>query len=94
VALWIDRAFAPQDFDIFAADDQELAAISHLSTANALEALAAFEEALRLGEDAVIEAAGPVADFISHVWFVAAGLSDLQLPLTGRAWASLQSSLA
>jgi hypothetical protein len=95
VVLSLNKQFAPADFDALAADDKDLTATSYLSTGGALEALAAFEEVVRQGQDAVMQTAdGAAADFISHVWFVANALSDLQLATADPARLSIESTLA
>ena len=72
VVLSLNEQFSPQAFDPLTADDEELTATSRLSTEEALEALAAFEELVRQGQDAIMQTAdGAAADFIGHVWFVA-----------------------
>lgn len=64
--------YSRKDFDRLTPTDDATAAESRLVTTDALEALATFEELQRTGVDAVIEtASGPVADFISFVWFLA-----------------------
>ncbi len=64
--------------DELEASDDRLPAISTLKTERALEALVAFEELVRRGQDAIFEYAGKeVADFISYVWFVRNALEDL-----------------
>jgi hypothetical protein len=94
VVLSLNKQFSSQDFAPLAADDEDLTATSHLSTNDALEALAAFEEVVRQGQDAIMQTAdGAVADFISHVWFVANALSDLQLA-TDPVRLSIESTLA
>lgn len=95
IVLSLSKRFSPGDFDAFAADDADLTATSRLSTDDALEALAAFEEVVRQGQDAVMETAdGTAADFIAHVWFVANALSDLQLATADPIRLSIESTLA
>lgn len=66
--------YSRKDFDRLTPSDDATAVHSWLVTTEALEALASFEELQRSGADAVIEtAAGPVADFVSFVWFLAGG---------------------
>jgi hypothetical protein len=66
-----------------------------LSTDDALEALAAFEELVRQGEDAIIQTAdGAAADFIGHVWFVSNALSDLDGATADPVRLSIESTLA
>ena len=63
----------PQDFDLLSPTHEDLEIRSRLATDEALEALAAFEEALRRGEDATFGfAAGVIAGFLSFVWFILA----------------------
>lgn len=95
VALAIDSAFTEESFAPLTADDDELKAESRLSTQDGLDALAAFEELLRKGEDAVMETAGTaVSDFISHVWFVANALDELQVAAEDPARVGIESTLA
>ena len=85
VVLSLNEQFTPQAFDPLTGDDQELTATSRLSTEDALEALAAFEELVRRGQDAIMQTAdGAAADFIAHVWFVADALRELDLATTER----------
>src|SRR5258708_4825301 len=78
VVLSLNKQFSPQEFAPFTADDEDLTATSRLSTDEALEALAAFEEVIRQGQDAIMQTAeGAAADFISHAWFVANALTEL-----------------
>ena len=94
IVLSFHKQFSPTDFGEFAADEEELSARSRLGTAEALEALAAFEELLRRSEDAIMGTYdGPAADFIGHVWFVANALSELGL-LYDPSRVSLESTLA
>jgi hypothetical protein len=95
VVLWLESAFRPSSFDPLLAGDEDLMAISRLSSAEALDALAAFEEILRLSEDAIMEAQGSaVSDFISHVWFIATALSDLHSASVDPVAVSIESTLA
>src|SRR5438874_9217910 len=60
-----------------------------------LEALGEFEELLRKGEDAVMEAAADeVAGFVSHVWFVATALQELHQSTADTARLSIEATLA
>jgi hypothetical protein len=95
VVLSLNKQFSPRDFEPLSADDEDLFATSHLSTDVALEALAAFEEVVRQGQDAVMQTAdGAAADFISHVWFVANALNDLQQASDDPVRLSIESTLA
>jgi hypothetical protein len=95
VVLSLNEQFTPQAFDPLTADDEELTATSSLSTDDALDALAAFEEMLRRGEDAIMQTAdGAVADFVGHVWFVANALSELGRAAADPVRLSIESTLA
>ncbi len=95
VVLSLNEQFSPQAFDPLTADDEELTATSRLSTDEALDALAAFEEMVRRGEDAIMQtAAGAVADFVGHVWFVANALSELGRAAADPVRVSIESTLA
>ena len=95
IVLWLNEQFTRSAFDTLAAEDADLTANSRLSTTDALDALAAFEELVRRGQDAVFEAdSNAVSDFISHVWFVATALEDLQLTTTDPIRSSIESTLA
>lgn len=95
VALAINSPFTEESFAPLTADDDELKAESRLSTQDGLDALAAFEELLRKGEDAVMETAGTaVSDFISHVWFVANALDELHVATQDPARVGIESTLA
>lgn len=95
VALAINTAFTEESFAPLTANDDELTAVSRLCTKDGLDALGAFEELLRRGEDAVMETAGTaVSDFISHVWFVANALSELHVASVDPARVGLESTLA
>ena len=95
IVLSFERKFSPTDFSELAADEEELSAKSRLGTGEALEALAAFEELQRQGEDAIMGTYdGPAADFIGHVWFVANALSELGLAHWDPSRVSLEFTLA
>jgi hypothetical protein len=95
VVLALNEQFSPDAFGPLTADDSELTATSRLSTAGAVEALAAFEELVRQGEDAIMQTAdGAAADFIGHVWFVANALSELDRATTDPVQLSIESTLA
>ena len=95
IVLALDEQFGPSSFGPLEVDDAQLSVLSRLSTEPALEALAAFEELHRKGQDAIMEAAGDaVADFISHVWFVATALDELQRSYDDPARLALESTLA
>jgi hypothetical protein len=68
------RAAEPseQDFQDLNPDAETLAVTSTLSDVAALEEFARLEAALRANEDAIFDATGTVADFISFVWLVLA----------------------
>jgi hypothetical protein len=95
VVLSLNERFSPQAFDPLTASDEDLTATSRLSTDDALEALAAFEELVRRGEDAIMQTAdGAAADFIGHVWFVANALSELDRATADPVRLSIESTLA
>jgi DEAD/DEAH box helicase len=95
VVLALNRPFSPQEFAPLTADDEELTATSRLSTVDALEALATFEEMVARGQDAIMETAdGAAADFIAHVWSVANGLSELARATADPVAISIESTLA
>lgn len=68
------RAAEPseQDFHDLNPDAETLAVTSTLTDAAALDAFAQLEADLRENQDAIFDAAGTVADFISFVWLVLA----------------------
>ena len=95
VVLWLEAAFRASSFDPLLTGDDDLVAISRLSSSEALDALAAFEEVVRLSEDAIMEVQGDaVSDFISHVWFVATALSELHSASVDPVAVSIESTLA
>jgi hypothetical protein len=95
VVLWSPKDFSPTDFDVLTADDELLTARSRLTTADALNGLAEFEELMRRGQDAIMEADdAAVAGFIGHVWFTASGLAELNKDTTDAARISIESTLA
>jgi hypothetical protein len=95
VVLSLNEQFSPQAFDPLTVDDEELTAMSRLWTDEALDALAAFEEMVRQGEDAIMQTAnGAAADFIGHVWFVANALSELERAAADPVRLSIESTLA
>lgn len=95
VVLSLNEQFTPQAFDPLTGDDEELTATSRLSTVDALESLATFEELVRRGQDAIMQTAdGATADFIAHVWFVADALRELDLATTETVPLSIVSTLA
>lgn len=95
IVLWLNEQFTQAAFDTLAAQDADLTANSRLSTTAALDALAEFESLVRRGQDAVLEADGDaVSDFISHVWFVATALEDLQRLASDPVRTSVESTLA
>jgi DEAD/DEAH box helicase len=95
IVMWLGEQFSTQAFDAMEADDAALSATSRLSTPEALEELAAFEELVRSSQDAVMESAGSaVSDFISHVWFVATALQDIGDAAADPVRTSLESTLA
>jgi hypothetical protein len=94
VVLALNEPFTETSFDPLTADDKDLVATSRLSTAEGLDMLAAFEASLRRGEDAIMEFAGSVvADFVSHVWFVAHALHEVRASVDPVS-VSLESTLA
>jgi hypothetical protein len=95
VVLHLNQEFSPQAFDPLTANDADLTARSRLSTDDALEALAAFEELMRQGEDAIMQTAdGAAADFIAHVWFVSNAVSELDGATADPIRLSIESTLA
>ena len=59
------------DFDLLVENRDELAVSSQLTSEEALRSLAAWEDAVRAGSDAIHAASsGLIADFASFVWFV------------------------
>lgn len=69
---------APADFDQMRPVDEDLSVTSRLATADALEALATFEETAAGAADAVFEHhAGEVDDFITFVWLVLTSFDEL-----------------
>ena len=66
------------DFDLLVENRDELAVSSRLTSEEALESLAAWEDAVRAGSDAIRAASsGPIADFASFVWFVLSAEEEL-----------------
>ena len=66
------------DFDLLVENRDELAVSSRLASEEALESLAAWEQAISAGSDAVSAArSGPIADFASFVWFVLSAEEEL-----------------
>jgi hypothetical protein len=95
VVLSLNDQFSPKAFDPLTANDEDLTATSRLSTDDALDALAAFEELVRQGQDAIMQTAdGAAADFIGHVWFVANALSELDRATADPVRLSIESTLA
>jgi hypothetical protein len=95
IVLSLNEEFSPRAFDPLTADDEELTATSRLSTDDALEALAAFEELVQQGQDAIMQTAdGAAADFIGHVWFVADALAELDRATTDPERLSIEHTLA
>ena len=93
--LSLNEEFSPRRSTPLTADDEDLTATSRLSTEEALEALAAFEELVRQGQDAIMQTAdGAAADFIAHVWFVANALSELERATADPMRLSIESTLA
>jgi hypothetical protein len=68
------RAAKPSDadFNLLEPPESELEVRSQLISDEALAALAAFEDAVRAGEDALVSAASVLADFVAFTWFVLA----------------------
>lgn len=78
IVLSVEDRFRPEQFRDLDRQDVELDVTSRLTTEDALAALAEFEDLIRQGQDAVFEySAREVADFISHIWFVASSLEEL-----------------
>ena len=66
------------DFNLLVENHDELAVSSRLASEEALESLAAWEDAVRAGSDAIRAASsGPIADFASFVWFVLSAEEEL-----------------
>jgi hypothetical protein len=78
---WVILALAAKpkssDFERLEPDESDLHVRSRLTDKAALEALAAYEDALRAGEDAIFAARGEMADFLSYVWFVLAAEEEI-----------------
>jgi hypothetical protein len=66
----------PQDFDKLEPSEEDLAVRSRLVDSAALDALAAFEEAERRGDDSILAAAGTISDFVSFIWFSLAATEE------------------
>ena len=67
-----------EDFDLLVESPDELAVSSRLVSEESLESLAAWEEAVRAGSDAIRAAtSGPISDFVSFVWFVLSAEEEL-----------------
>jgi hypothetical protein len=95
VVLSIQEQFTHATFEPLLASDEDLEATSRIASPKGLDALAEFEELLRAGEDAVLESAGTAAaDFVAHVWFVAAALDDLGGATADAARLSIETTLA
>jgi hypothetical protein len=96
VILWLAKnTLQSTDFSVLEGADSDLTATSHLATSHALDVLEEFEDLVRQGADAIFEYTGrEVADFVSHVWFVASALSELGAAASNPAQLSLESTLA
>lgn len=79
----VENAFEHAQFEALDRLDAEYRISSVLHTAEALHMLAAFEELINAGQDAVFEFAGRnVADFISYIWYLADVLGDFDYART------------
>jgi hypothetical protein len=95
VVLSLQGGFTRSSFEPLEATDADLEATSTLSTEAAMARLMEFEEAVHSVADAVLEYAGKeVADFVSHVWFVAQALEELNLAPDELARRGIESTLA
>lgn len=74
-----------EDFTLFDPDEADLVVRSPLATEDALARLAELEDAARRSIDAIYEASGAPADFISFVWFVASELERQNEAITDEA---------
>ena len=73
VLLCLQKKPATNDFDRLRPTEEDLHVRSRLDTDDALDALAAFEHAVRSGEDAVFAyGANEINDFVAFVWFILA----------------------
>jgi hypothetical protein len=86
----------PRDFGRMRPADEDLTVTSRLATAEALEALARFEETAAGGADAVFEHhAAEINDFIAFVWLVLTSYDELnQAASANDIDAALSSTLA
>ena len=86
----------PADFDRMRPVDEDLSVASRLATAQALQALATFEETAAGAADAVFEHhASEVNDFIAFVWLILTGFDELdQVASAQDIDAALSSTLA
>jgi hypothetical protein len=95
IVIWLNEEVTDESFRLLEIGDQDLVASSMLASPLALDALAEFEELVRTTEDAVLEVDhGPVAGFISHVWFIATALQELNELSKNPAAVSIESTLA
>ena len=78
---WVILALAdrptPAAFATLEPSEADLQVRSRLVDAEGRDALAAFEEAIRAGEDAIVAARGVVADFVAYIWFILAAEEEL-----------------
>ena len=75
VVLARNASFDLEDFNRLEPSSDDLQIESMLVSAQALESLAAFEELINLGEDAVfLTNRGRASEFLSFIWFLAAEL--------------------
>lgn len=78
VLLCLQKKPATSDFDRLRPTEEDLHVRSRLDTDEALDALAAFEDAVRAGEDAVFAyGATEINDFVAFVWFILAAEESL-----------------
>ena len=89
VVLVVNGKITDQDFKRFAPDPEDMEVISNMATTGALEALAAFEDAVRASEDAIFELNEPVvSNFLSFIWHFAFELERHDRPLIDERLAS------
>lgn len=95
VVLAEQQNFKPKMFHTFDPADEDLEVLSCLATETALEALDAFEELVRQGEDAVFQLAGREAEgFVSYVWFLASVMDEFSTAIEDPIGEALQATFA
>lgn len=95
VLLCLQKKPATSDFDTLRPTEEDLHVRSRLDTDEALDALAAFEDAVRAGEDAIFAyGANEINDFVAFVWFILAAEESLATePDDADIGAALESTL-